>query len=472
MNKHIKQIIFLLLPLLINGCSKSFLEVTPKGSEIARTVHDYDLLLNNLELLNTSADAQVPMGDELISAEPFYSGADLRTQRLFRWDATIYDPNQPANEMTALLSQVYVYNKIINEVMQAPGDTEQKRRSLQAEARAGRAWCYFMLLNYYCKPYSSSTATTDPGFPIVTLADVTQNSFKRGTVQEGYDFVVADLNAALADMPAQITTRLRMSVPAAQGLLGKVYMFMGKYADALTALDKCLDGLGGGLQSGVYDYHITMQPGGVMQPGFFGPDYPNVPDNAEVLYGKQFFNLWSLFNNDLLLSKDAASLFPASDMRLQFFSNLSSGFSPLPVDGSLRRQAPLFTQFGVILPDLVLLRAEARARLNDADGAKADLESFRKNRMSESDAVVPVSDASQLVKFTMDERTREFALQGYRWFDMRRISVDPLFEGISFFHLYYPDPSTPQTITMPGERLTMRFPEKVINENPGMVNND
>ena len=92
--------------------------------------------------------------------------------------------------------------------------------------------------------------------------------------------------------------------------------------------------------------------------------------------------------------------------------------------------------------------------------------------MSESDAVVPVNDASQLVKFIMDERIREFALQGYRWFDMRRISVDPLFEGVSFFHLYYPDPSTPQTITMPGERLTMRFPEKVINENPGMVNND
>src|SRR5690606_1184175 len=85
------------------SCKKSFLEITPKGKLITETIADYDLSLNNLTFLTGTAsslggDAQVVMGDEMAAIEPYFSGAPVRTQRLFRWDKEIYELNQDAQE--------------------------------------------------------------------------------------------------------------------------------------------------------------------------------------------------------------------------------------------------------------------------------------------------------------------------------------------------------------------------------------
>ena len=57
------------LVFVASSCRKNFLETTPKGKLIAQTVSDYDLLLNNNNLLNTGgANAHVFMGDEMAAA--------------------------------------------------------------------------------------------------------------------------------------------------------------------------------------------------------------------------------------------------------------------------------------------------------------------------------------------------------------------------------------------------------------------
>ena len=68
------------------------------------------------------------------------------------------------------------------------------------EAMAGRAWTYFLLINYYGKPYSAATAATDPGFPIIQVADVTTTTFTRASVQEVYDFIIKDLTTAIPNL--------------------------------------------------------------------------------------------------------------------------------------------------------------------------------------------------------------------------------------------------------------------------------
>src|SRR3569833_691280 len=183
-----------------SGCKKSFLEVAPKGKLIASSVTDYDLLLNNSELINTGgANAHVFMSDEVAAAEPYFSAAVLRTLCLFRWSAVVYEPQEDAPETQSLLRQLYIYNKIIDEVMQATGGTDAQQRSIRAEAMAGRAWVNFMLINYFGRPYEASTAASDPGFPLIQRADVTATKYTRASVQEVYDFIVQDLAAAMPD---------------------------------------------------------------------------------------------------------------------------------------------------------------------------------------------------------------------------------------------------------------------------------
>ncbi|HWK06737.1 MAG TPA: RagB/SusD family nutrient uptake outer membrane protein [Puia sp.] len=466
----------LLLVMGLLSCKKSFLEVTPKGKLIAQKVSDYDLLLNNLTLLNVDPNAQMVMGDEIAAADPYFTGTDVRTQRLFRWDDVVYDPGQDAKEMTIPMQNIYTYNVIINEISTATNGTDQQKKSLQAEAMAGRAWTYFLLINYYGKPYTEATAATDPGYPIVTVADVTTTKFVRASVKDVYDFIVSDLTAAIPALPTQMTYRIRMSKAAAEGLLAKVYMFMGKFDLALPLLNASFTDLAGNsVPISLYDYNKTFATGGAFLPiGFFGPAYPATISNQENLYARQAFDTWTFVNNEIVINSATVSLFGSSDLRLNFYAPNAFFGSNYPA-GLKRRIGPIEVQNGVILPDLYLLRAECKARLNDLSGAKADVETLRVNRMPAADAPVPDTTASQettLLNFIFNERVREFAVQGFRWFDMRRLSVDPLFTGATYTHnLYSATGSITNTYTLKPARFVLRFPQKVIDQNPGMENN-
>lgn len=474
--KNIKGIVGLvLLTAIMGSCKKSFLEVTPKGKLIAQKVSDYNLLLSNLDLVNIFANAQVPMGDEVVAVEPYFSGADLKTQRLFRWDDVTYEPNENAAELTVPLQNIYLFNKIITEVPNATEGTEQDKLSIKAEAMAGRAWTYFLLINFFGKPYNETSSATDLGFPIVKNADVTETKFKRATVKEVYDFIVSDLLTAIPNLPQKTTHRLRMSKAAGEGLLGKVYMFMGKFNEALPYLNAAFtDIANSAIPVRLYDYNVTFATGGAFLPiGLFGPSYPTVPNNEENVFGKQASNNWTFANNELVVDKKTTDLFDPLDLRLKFYST-DAYAGPAYRPGLLRKIGPGSIQFGVLVPDLYLLRAECKARINDLAGAKIDVEALRKKRLPGTSSDVPPAIVGQqlpLIKFIIDERVREFAVMGYRWFDMRRLSVDPLFGTTTFTHTLYAATGSTTTFTFRPERFVLRFPQKIINENPEMQNN-
>jgi len=484
MKHHYHKIILsaLLLVVTSTACKKSFLEVIPKGKLIAQTSSDYSLILSNLDLLNMgAANVQVAMGDEVAAIEPYFTSgisASLKTQRSFRWDATIYEANEDAGETLVPLRNIYLYNKVINEVPNATDGTSQFKLQIESEARAGRAWAYFMLINYYGKPYNAATAATDPGFPIVEVADVTTTKFDRATVQQVYDFIIKDLTTAIPNLTPQVVNRTRMSKAAAEAILGKVYLFMGRYNDALNQLNAAIADIANpGTPIKLYDYNVEFATGGVFLPinATSGPASILLPNNAESLYSKQFANGFTSSYNDIVITPQTAALFGASDQRLKFYANSTySTKLPFPVAGLLRKQKGSQTLFGMQLPDLYLLRAECRCRTNDLTGAKADVEALRVKRMPAADATVPAATANQqfsLLKFILDERIREYAVEGYRWFDMRRLSVDPLFASTTFTHSLYSATGTTTTFQLKPERLTLRLPQKIIDQNPNIENN-
>ena len=181
-------------------------------------------------------------------------------------------------------------------------------------------------------------------------------------------------------------------------------------------------------------------------------------------------------NNGLVLDPKFAVLYGSTDWRLQFYSANNPDGSPNP-GGRLRKNGVTYSRCGLQLPDLLLLSAECKARNNDLSGAKTDVETLRKKRMPVADASVPsatATDQTALIKFIIDERVREFALEGARWFDMRRLSLDPLFSGMTFTHTLYNDDagntSTLYTMDQPN-RLTLQLPPYITAANPGMPNN-
>ena len=235
-----KNFIIILSCIALVSCKKNFLEVDPIGKVIAKTTADYNNLFYNTNLLTTLAsDIQVTMSDEVAGVSTYLSPAAVRIQKAFRWEKDIYLDTEDAVEFTRLMGQIYLLNKIANEVPGSTEGSESEKRAIQAEARATRAWSYFMLINYYGKPYNAPTAASDPGFPIVTEADAAAMSFSRASVQAVYDFIIKDLTESIPDLPrnSNFALRYRMNKSAAITLLGKVYVFMGKYPEALSQLN-------------------------------------------------------------------------------------------------------------------------------------------------------------------------------------------------------------------------------------------
>jgi len=487
MTKHIKTYAILSLLsficLLAPSCRK-FLEVVPKGQQIAATVGDYDLLMNNADLyqyLYNGGGWVAPslMGDEVAAEQNYFNSIQVNSQRMFQWAAVIYNERDNAPDLTTFLANIYICNKVINEVTGSSGGSKSQKLSLQAEAMATRAWINFQFINYYAKPYKDSvSAASDPGFPIITAADVVQTGYVRNSVQEVYNAIIKDLKSAIAGLPIENTLPTRMNKAAAEGILGKVYLFMGRTGDALPLLDAAfLDNAASSRPARLYDYNVEFGPGGSFLPIMWnGPQSPftNFNDFTESIVAKTFTNNTATGYNGNVLTPQTAALYDSTDLRLMFYSPTYVDGSPNP-GGRLRKYGVQYTKFGMELSELYLLRAECKARLNDLAGAITDVQALRQSRMPAPAAMVPAATAASqpaLIRFIIDERTREFALCGYRWFDMRRLSVDPLFSGQTFTHTLYLSSggTTLYTLDQPN-RLVLQLPPNIMNSNPGFTNN-
>ncbi len=486
-----KNIIFaIILTCLLASCKKSWLEIVPLGSQVAKTTDDYDKIMNDPSLYNTGSvggwsEVQL-MGDEIAAEGNYFINKGSRDyrDRFFMWKDSIY----PTSDVTPFtlrnhLTEIYQINKVINEVLNSTGGTDVQKRALRAEALATRAWSNWTMANYYCKPYVAATAATDPGFPLITVADVSVTSFPRGTVQDTYDLIIKDLTDALTSIPQQPVIVTRWSKPAVEGFLGKVYLFMGRYTDALPLLKAALTDVAANGQVSLYNYNQTLATGGAFLPIDVNVGPVNSPGNLqndihEAVVSKVFFtgayggNYTG--NDGLVLTPQTQALYGPTDLRLQFYSatNMDNTVNP---SGRIRKYGVKYSRWGLQLSELYLLSAECKARTGDLGGAVSDVQTLRMNRMPPADAVVPAvtaGDQTALVKFIIDERTREFALEGYRWFDMRRLSVDPLYAGITFTHTIYnvSGPNTVYTLNQPN-RLVMLLPRVITDGNPDMKNN-
>lgn len=467
--QHLYKILIFVGMVAITSCSNDFLEVIPKGKLIAEKAVDYDLMFYNLALVNMrGTNAQVPLGAEFLAFDPNFSGTDPRTQRLYRWEGLVYEPEQNAGELENTMENLYIYNKIINEVPNATEGTEEEKLSLQAEALAGRAWTYFLLINYYGMPYNEETSSTDQGFPIIDEADLIAGDFRRATVKEVYDFMINDLKTAIPNLPDFVESRFRFTEAAGKAMLGKIYTFMGKFEEAKPLLDDALANMGDmGIDVRLLDYNE-------------GYSSQRVDTDPESLYGKQFNNSWANTANEFAVKPQVMALYDTIDFRFQYTysSTENATGKTYPVEGTFRKVTGNGnTFFGVRVPEIYLLDAEAKCRTNDLTGAVEILEDFRAHRMPFEYADVPediANDRIELLKFIFEERLREFAALGYYWFDMRRLTVDPdiASPASSYTHMVYnADGSVKSEYQLTKERLVLRFPKTVMDQNPNLINN-
>lgn len=495
MKKNLKYAILafaLVVSFGITGCS-DFLDLKPKGKEVPTKLEHYNGLFNSTLLINIAFSEQLPsggispgdepllmmyMGDELIADETSFASLDRAALAAYKFEADIFNEDDVSAEWNAPYQQIYTYNVIVNGVMDADDGTREEKQRLQAEARVGRAYMHYLLAQFFGKPYNASTASQDLCVPIVTKATSAERGFKRATVEEVYSFIITELEEACPQLEKQTQHKLRIYRAAGYYMLGKVYFSMGEYAKALTALKEALKATENTtVPLGLYDYNTSLAEWGYnpIMANMWGltGSYPSYFDlnNRENICTKQYNIMtiaFALFPPTVYVKPEYMALFGKSDLRLAFFNTKDyTGTTIWPYSRRIQRMS---FSLGGDMPDLYLMLAECKARLDDLSGAREDLLTLRENRIAGADAAIPatVDSKNKLIRYIVEERKREFMMTGLRWFDIRRLWNDPLFQEDKS---NYTHTDGQNVYTLTEERLVFRIPPKVLSFSHEWENN-
>ena len=318
------------------------------------------------------------------------------------------------------------------------GGTTDDRKHLMGEALVGRAFEYLNLVNLYGNHYNSSTADSDYGVPIVLSEEITGESYPRASVAEVYAQIEKDLTDAVNEYLAESTaTSFDPNRAVGYAFLSRMYLYMGRYADALSnansslALnDVLLDLKNYTTQQGQYGRIIAADGSG---------EFPDVHEISENIYTRILGNTSYLFKN-VAASEDLLQTFarnlPADgeDMRLSLYY-AKDEFNPYTVGGSAD-QFPGYTIFapyidfniGFSTPEVLLIAAECEARIGDKDKALAHLDALRDMRIKNNVHFSTDYTKDEVLKMVIDERRKEFAFIGLtRLIDLKRLNRESWF---------------------------------------------
>ncbi|MPL56572.1 SusD-like protein [bioreactor metagenome] len=442
------------------SCSRDFLEVPKEGSITEESyykdesqvftglVATYDALRKNsggfenmITMMNAGSDDQYAGG----GGES--DGAGIQSFSNF----SINQFTIPESFWSDHYQGIFRANILLQKISKVQMDASKKARFI-AEAKTLRALYYFNLV----RMFKNIPLILEPVSP-TNMYSITQ-----AKPADIYAQMEKDLLAAINDLPATVTTDEygRLTKGAAQALLGKVYLYDGKKAEAATQL-AAVNGTPGGTSQYGYklltnfsDLWVTnnkfnsesiieVSHTNKSQAGWgnwgSGTDEGNsvcvmvgprgyVKNNASApdLPAGWSFNVWTqnfydfmktdprfsetVFDLKALKAAGAADYVPGykdTGYFMKKFLPTSADVSPLGGDSVLNYQK---NSYIIRLADTYLLEAEALGGTGARAQALLDAVRFRAGLSS-----VPVS--MQTIK---DERRRELAGEGHRFFDLVR----------------------------------------------------
>lgn len=449
---------------MLTGCN-DFLDIKPKGEKIPTTVSDYETLLNYESVQKVSDTYPAYLTDDVFlpdvaegTATPGLNSVDQSIRNLYLFKKEVFGDAQDDGFWFASYNRIYYYNTVIDNIMNADGSDEQQKLSIRAEALISRALEYLYLVNGYAKYYDVRTAESDPGVPLILDEDISKKNLVRASVKDVYAQIQSDLQTALPNLPMQAKgNAFRASKAAGYGVLAKMYLYMGNYAEALKAANEVLE-----INNSLLDLkkYAVVKP----QSSIGRTNVPQDIDNPENIYIKFAPYVYGL-SSKVFGSDELISLFSEDDMRLQVY--FTKNFRNIPTDKYV--WAPyLRANLAVSSPEIYLIAAECEAREGSIERAIALINKLRDNRIKNNTDIV-VTDRNDALQKVLEERRRELAMSGMvRYIDLKRLNQESQFAktvthvtGEGTFSL---EPNSPLYV-LPIPAKVMRFNKNSMKQN-------
>jgi starch-binding outer membrane protein, SusD/RagB family len=305
---------------------------------------------------------------------------------------------------------IYYCNSLIEGIDKSTKLSASIRSQFKGEAIFLRAYSHFYLVNLFGK------------IPYLTSTDYELNSHKpRLEIDEVYDLLVNDLTTAKELMTNDYSfsngKRTSANSLAASALLSRVYLFMGKNAEAEAEATVVIDNPLFSLED-VENTFLASSRESIWQLANSRPGGSNFTNDGD------FFAGGSRFSQSL--SENLVSSFEAGDLRrnnwiLDLDLNGEPVYAPYKYKVDFTSTAPTETYAVLRLGEQFLIRAEARARQDKIVGtssAASDLNAIRDRAGLDP---VPTMTKDETLDAILIERNHElFTEMGTRWLDLKR----------------------------------------------------
>ncbi|WP_341214733.1 RagB/SusD family nutrient uptake outer membrane protein [uncultured Wocania sp.] len=465
-----------LLSMLNTSCD-DYLDVDPKGLTVLETIQDYDLLLNGTwrsMFYTTDTDILELTSDNHTSTE-----LDLRpiddplndAAKAYKFDSDIFlSHDENVRLWDAAYGNIYTYNTVINNVGSSKivsGYSEEDKESIIAEARVGRAFEYWLLVNTFGKQYNEATTSTDLGVPLILEDNVSGSVPARSTVKEIYDFIISENLEALPNLPNRPKNYTREYTGSAYAYLARYYLFMSNFEKAFEFADKAID-----VKGEISDF--TTVP--VTTSDYFALEDHHFSDQYTFMSSQGTPNWFYRYG---ILSEEMTNLLSSSDTRFSLLYsdcawqyddqtgwNYNCGLPPTRIGATLGSVTITPT-----VPEMYLTRAECNARLSSGTIGEVinDLNSVRENRIYDYTplSVADFTSKAEALAFVLDERRRETLYMGTRFFDLRRLNLEPEFAKTIVHEL----DGTTYTLAPNSDNWAFPIPASTLNFNPHLEQN-
>lgn len=439
----LKNIILLLLTAAALSSCDSFLDITPTGKVIAKTGEEYRALLTNeYKYFPKDRYMTVLRTDELLMDKRRSNSTDLDAYLdLWRWKDENPSPTTSYFSWRNYYHTIYIANYIIEHRGEISNATRDEVNQLVGESYMLRAYAHFLLVNLYAEPYTHCQPATTRGVPMQLTADVNAVPGS-SSVEAIYQQVLSDI--AEAEKYLNVETweaglNYRFNKISAQAFRARTYLYMGEWQKAFDAAKEVIEAHG--------DLE-NMNSSATL---------PNSYKSVENIVALEKFdsNLFTVIN---MPDPDFIAIYRTGDQRrTKFYKRVTTSTYSLQKGGN----DALSSSFRSA--EAYLIAAECAARLGQTtEAVDTYLMPLLQKRLN-ADALSAANDLmanmtqDELIAEILDERARELAFEGHRWYDLRRTTQPQL------THTY-----DDEEFTLTPEKYTLRFPTEAVEANPAI----
>lgn len=438
----------LMLLVAASSCD-SYLDIKPVGKVMPTTATEFRALL-------TEAYDYVPDDRGLASFRSdelriFGTSDDIEPYfDIWTWNDDASNENTATFAWRQFYHVLFIANYVIEQQNNITDGSVADISQMVGEAYMLRGYMHFVLANLFAPAYTACDPAATKAVPLKLDTDV-ETLLPRSTLADIYTSVLADLTDAekhltVDSWPAGYNYRFTtLSVPA---LRSRVLLYMGRWQDALAAADRVI-----ALKGDLADLSGTSSV------------LPNAYNSVESIVALEKVMTVS-YNKVSYIQRPFFALYESGDLRKsKYFKQLTASNIISQKSGDAANNFVCTLRAG----EMYLNAAEAACRVAKASGAADDLTAaadrlltlqkarFNASTYAKKETAVRAMDADTLLDEILTERARELALEGHRWFDLRRTTrpaIEHTWNGVTY------------TLAADDPRYTIPIPTAALQANP------